>query len=275
MLNVRERRSLFVLFCIFTTVCVVVEIGLIYEIVEKGFTNTKVLSAAAVLFAIGQSFVRLVNKTFLESRELLPEVLQRSASERCNIIDGARHSNEDVYLTRQKLVTNTLKFSEQALNGWVKGSHFEFCLFVDREQPLLFAYFDSHHDVAARSMVERERNPFFYVESGYEVTRLMQAPTSQPRIIKDTTDSTTNYVYTSSHQRNQIKATILLCPDVRMPCALVITSNEKNAFSDTDSDVMSFIRYVCETVRYDLMEGDFIGQIRRYRPTLFREPVQI
>ncbi len=270
MLTTKERRSVFVLFCIFTIICVIVEVGLIYEIVEKGFTNMKALSAVVVLFAIGQTFVKLVNKTFLESSILVPTALQRSSSERCNIISNAQRSGEDTYLTRQKLITNTLKYSEESLKGWVPGSHFEFCVFVDQEQPLLFAYFDSHQDVAARSMTERERNPFFYVERGYEVTRLLQTPTSQLRIVKDTSDEKANYVFTSNQQRNQLRSTVLLCPDVAMPCALVVTSNEKSAFSDTDLDVMSFLRYIGESVRFDLMEGNFIHEIRTQRPGLFR-----
>jgi len=133
----------------------------------------------------------------------------------------------------------------------------------------LFAYFDSNHDSTARSMKAREHNPRFYVETGYEVTRLLRKPTSQPRVLKDTTDAKANYVFTSNEQRKQLKSSILVCLDVSTPCALVLSSNKKNAFSESESEVTSFIRYVGETVRFDLIEGGFIHQIRRLKPHLF------
>jgi len=49
----------------------------------------------------------------------------------------------------------------------------------------------------------------------------------------------------------------------------VFSSNKKNAFLENEPELISFIRYICETVRYDLMEGDFLNQIRGLRPNLF------
>lgn len=134
---------------------------------------------------------------------------------------------------------------------------------------MLFAYFDSNHKTTARSMKERERNPRFYVEKGYEVTTLLRTPTSYPRVLRDTNDTTSKYVFTSEEQRQQVKSSVLLCFDVATPCALVVSSNESNAFQGTDPEVMSFIKYIGESVRYDLIERDLIRQIRRLRPDLF------
>jgi hypothetical protein len=120
-------------------------------------------------------------------------------------------------------------------------------------------------------MSERERNPHFYVEKGYEVTRLLQTPTSYPRVLRDTHDAKVNYVFTTNSQRKQLGSTVLLCLDVRTPCALVVTSNEKNAFPETDPEIMSFIKYIGESVRYDLIEDDFVRRIRDLRPNLFEE----
>jgi hypothetical protein len=49
-----------------------------------------------------------------------------------------------------------------------------------------------------------------------------------------------------------------------------VSSNEKNAFPETDPEVMSFIKYIGTSVRYDLIEGNFLGQIRNLKPELFR-----
>jgi hypothetical protein len=195
--------------------------------------------------------------------------LHAFASDRCGIIENAIRSDQDPYLTRQNLITNTLRFSESSLKGWVPGSHFELCVFVDQREPLLFAYFDSNHNTISRSMAERERNPRFYVEKEYEVTRLLQSPTSQPRVLEDTHDSKTNYVFTSENQRKQLQSTVLICLDVSKPCALVVCSNKTNAFTEADPEVMSFIRYVGELVRFDLIEEDFVSRIREFKPSLF------
>jgi len=118
-------------------------------------------------------------------------------------------------------------------------------------------------------MRDREQNPNFYVEKAYEVTRLLQTPTSHPRFLKDTHDTKANYVFTSTEQRKQISSSVPICLDVTTPCALVVSSNEKNAFPETDPEVMSFIRYIGESVRYDLIEGSFLRQIRTLKPNLF------
>lgn len=270
MLSRAQRWVVFILTCLFALACVAAELYLLYSIVHDGFTNVKAASSvlsAGILFLFGRGFWKLSSKTFLEPSITSPDRLHRFASERCRIIENARVSGEDIYRDKRILITNTLKFSEECLRGWIPGSHFELCVFLDQEQPLLFAYFDSNHDDTARSMREREGNPRFYVERGYEVSRLLQTPTSKPRILKDTTK--VNYVFTSNEQRAQLKSSILLCLDVATPCALVITSNSKSAFSEGESDVISFIKYIGETVRYDLIDQDFLHRIRMLRPALF------
>jgi len=272
MLNTVQRWIVFSLFCIFATVCVAVEVYLVYSLVQKEFSNIKVISVflnTTVLLWIGRKFGEMTSRTFLQPSVMPPNRLHRLGSERCSIIENAIRSDQDPYLTRQNLVTCTLKFSEESLRGWVPGSHFELCVFVDQEQPLLFAYFDSNHDTTARSMREREQNPRFYIEKGYEVTRLLQAPTSHPRVLKDTRDTKTKYVFTSDNQRKQLRSSILICLDVARPCALVVSSNEADAFPETDPEVISFIKYIGESVRYDLIEGDFLRRIREFKPSLF------
>jgi hypothetical protein len=272
LLNTKQRWIVFSLFCVFATVCVGSEVFLIYSLVKYQFGGMKIAAAflnTSVLVWIGRRFGEMISKTFLKSDIVSPDRLYRLASERCSTIENARQSGQTQYLTRQSLITDTLKFSEECLRGWVPGSHFELCVFVDREQPLLFAYFDSNHDVTALSMKERENNPLFYVEKGYEVTKLLRTPTSYPRVIQDTQAAKAKYVFTSAQQRKQIKSSVLLCLDVATPCALVVTSNEKNAFSETDPDVMSFIKYIGASILYDLSDGDFVRRIREFKAELF------
>jgi hypothetical protein len=272
MLNTAQRSIVFYLFCIFTIVCVGLEVYLVYSLVQREITSIKTITTflnTTVLVLISRKFGEMISRTFLQSSIMPPDRLHRFASERCSIAENAIRSHQDIYLARQNLVTNTLKFSEESLRGWVPGSHFELCVFVDQKEPLLFAYFDSNHDTTARSMSERERNPRFYVEKGYEVTRLLQTPTSYPRVLKDTHDAKANYVFTSNDQRKQLGSTILICFDVTTPCALVVTSNERNAFPEADPEVMSFIKYIGDSVRYDLIEGNFVHRIRSLRPALF------
>lgn len=273
MLNTKQRWIVFSLFCLFATACVALEVFIVWAVVQKGFSTSKTaatLVSGTVLALVGRSFWQLVTKTFLHSTVMPSERLHRFMSERCALLENAQRSSQETYLTRQNLITNTLRFSEECLKGWVAGTHFELCVFVDEEQPLLFSYFDSNHDIVARSMREREQNPRFYIEKRYEVTKLLQAPTSQPRILRDTHDPKAKYVFTTKEQRKQLKSSILICMDVTRPCALVVSSNAKNAFDDSDSEVISFIKFVGESVRYDLLEGEFIAHIRELKPTLFQ-----
>jgi hypothetical protein len=272
LLNTTQKWIVFVLFCLYATACVALEGFLVYSIVKYQFGALKITATflnTSVLVWIGRRFGEMISKTFLKSDVVSPDRLYRIASDRCGTVENARRSGEAQYQTRRSLIGNTLKFSEESLRGWVAGSHFELCVFVDQEQPLLFAYFDSNHDVNALSMKERERNPLFYVEKGYEVTKLLRTPTSYPRVINDTQAAKAKYVFTSAQQRKQIKSSLLLCLDVATPCALVITSNEKNAFHENDPDLMSFIKYIGASVLFDLFDGNFVHHIRELRPELF------
>jgi hypothetical protein len=266
MIKMAERRILFAIFCVIVLAGAYLE----YELSRQGFSLINaiwVLAVGGVLAGSSKLFLKIISKAFL-NLGLTPSRLQKFSAERARIATDAGHSGEDEYQIRGRLIQNTLKFSEECLKGWVSGSHFELCVFVDQEMPLLFAYFDSNQTVASRSMKERERNPRFYIENRYEVTRLLQAPTSQPHILKDTTR--TPYAFTSNFQREQLRSTILMCPDVKSPCALVVTSNQKGAFRENDTEVVSFIRYVAETVYFDLIENDFLSRIRNLRPNLFQ-----
>jgi hypothetical protein len=118
-------------------------------------------------------------------------------------------------------------------------------------------------------MKERVINPAFYIEKGYEVTKLLRSPTSHPRIIGDTAKTDIGYVFTADQQRDQIRSTLLLCLDLDEPCALVISSNMKNALDNPDEKLMAFLRYVGEQIRADLLEGDFLQKIGEIRPDLF------
>jgi hypothetical protein len=271
MLNEVQRWIVFVLFCLIVLGCGVLEGYQGYWAVQNRFNVVSAFWAilfGGVLVGCGSLFLRLISRTFL-MKGVTPGRIHEFASERRHIIENARHSQMDQYVIRVELVTNTLKFSEEWLKGWVRGSHLELCVFVDREEPVLFAYFDSNRHTRSRSMAERENNHRFYVDRGYEVTKLLRQPTSEPVILRDTSDARINYAFTSSHQRKQLRSSLLICPDVTSPCALVLSSNKKNAFRENETELMSFIRYICETVRYDLVEGDFLNQIRGLRPNLF------
>jgi hypothetical protein len=251
---------------------------LIFAMVDKGFSGGSTVAAlmnTTVLGGLGFLFKRLVEDTFVKS-ELLPMGrLHRLATDRSGIIEDGRRSNRDVFETRKALVTNTLRFVEETLQGWVPGSHFELCVFVDAKEPLLFSYFDSNHDTVARSMAFREQNPRFYLDKDYEVTKILSNPTSQPRVIGDTHDTKRSYSFTTDEQRKQIRSSVLLNLDLGRPFALVLSSNVKGAFKDSDDKLMSFIRYTGELIRSDLLDGGFIDGIRAMKPALFPASVPV
>jgi hypothetical protein len=241
--------------------------------VFQGFSGGK--AAAAVvnggLMAIaGKLFLKVAKKEFLDPNDLISfSKLHRFASDRCRILDQHGQVNVDDYATRQRLITEVLRFAEESLRGWLPGSHFELCVFVDREQPLLLSYFDSNHASTARSMNERAQNPNWYVEKNYEVLKVLAEPTSHPRILQDTEAKKNSYTFTSPQQCKQLRSTMLWCIDVGAPCAIVVSSNEKNAFRESDPEVSAFIKFIGNLARFDLLERRFIYRIRELRPDLF------
>jgi hypothetical protein len=265
-----ERRILFLIFCGVVIGAAYAE----YKLSLQGFSIANVvwtivagLVLGGVLAGSAKLFLRIISKNFLDLG-VTPSRLHEYSSERARLITEAQRLGTDEYPIREELVRNTLKFSEAWLKGWVPGTHFEFCVFVDREMPLIFAYFDSGKDSVSRSMKERQNNPKYYIERGYEVVKLLQSPNSQVRILKDTTK--TDYAFTSNSQREQLKSTILMCPNVEVPLALVLSSNEKDAFRGNDTDVILFFKYVAESVYGDLVEGNFLNRIRNLKPELFK-----
>ena len=222
------------------------------------------------LAGCGLIFKKMVEQNFL-NREVLPiDRLHRMTTERSAIVDQSLKGQSHFEITKS-LITNTLQFAEQTLSGWVPGTHLEFCVFIDAEQPLLFSYYDSQHDTVARSMASRKTNPKFYVEKGYEVTKLLRAPSSHPTIIPDTHAGQSSYQFTTDEQRRQIRSTLLLSLDLEAPIAMVVSSNEKNAFDRDNKELMSFLRYVGSMIRCDLMHGNFVAEVRQHNPGIFLE----
>jgi hypothetical protein len=122
------------------------------------------------------------------------------------------------------------------LNGWIPGSHFEASIFVDADQPLLFAYFRLNDDTAARTMAERAKDPKFYIKKSLRKSPscwLSQRHNSYVEKYGASEGSVQSFA--TDQQRKQIKSTMLLCFDVIQPSALVLTSNRKNAFSEKQS----------------------------------------
>jgi hypothetical protein len=268
-----ERTTVFVMFCCFTIVCLIIEVYLCYSMISNGFTAGKAVTGlvdGSIMVACGKLFVRVVSKAFLQPDDIISfSKLHRFASDRCRIVDQDAQADLDDFATRQHLLTEILSFAEESLRGWLPGSHFELCIFVDRDQPLLLAYFDSNRASTARSMQYREENPYWYVEKNYEVLKVLGDPSSHPRIIQNTGRKESKYSFVSTQQRKQLKSTMLWCIDVAAPCAIVVSSNATNAFRESDPEVTSFIKFVGNLALSDLLDRRFIHRIRQLRPDLF------
>lgn len=273
MLKPYERSTLFVLLCIFAVICASIEAYLFYSMVANGITVGKGVTSVlngSILFGAGRAFLKLLSKTFLEPDAVVSfNKLHRFASDRCRVLDSDVAGDGDEYSNRQRLVTEILSFAESCLRGWVPGTHFELCVFIDPDQPLLFAYFDTNHDNVARSMRDREQNPHWYIENKYEVTKLLAKPSSHPLIIQDTAAKKVQYSFASEQQRKQLKSTVLWCFDVGTPCAIVVSSNARNAFRESDPEVTSFVKFVGTMAHFDLFDGGFIHRVRALKPDWF------
>lgn len=272
MLNSTQRWIIFALFCLATITCLGIEVVLVWSMINKDFSagsTVATVMSTLLLGGIGVLFKKIVENTFVKPEMLPMDRLHQLATERSSILENSRINNQDEFQTKRLLITKTLQFTERTLNGWIPGTHFEFCVFIDDENPFLFSYFDSNHDTVARSMALREKNPRFYIDQSYEVTKTLASPTSQPRIINDTLNEKYGYTFTSKEQRNQIKSTVLLNLDLSRPIALVLSSDTKGAFEVDDPKLMPFIRYVGELIRSDLIDNGFVDNVRSSKPNLF------
>lgn len=272
MLNSRERSITFYLMCAAVVAVFAVQLVLVYVVLFTEFTNVKLALSAiesGALGAVGWQFVRIVRENFTGRATMPFEKLHGLMSRRCEIAENSILSSTDPYTHRKNLVTNTLEFAEGLLRERLPGAHFELCVFVDDKQPLLFAYYDSNRATAARSMSRRRREPNYYVDAGYEVVKLLRQPTSRPRIIEDTTAPASKYEFTSPEQKKQIRSTLLLCIDVSKPCALVVSCDRVNAFTEKDAELHAEVKFLSSLIRYDLVEGGFFGKIRHYMSEFF------
>ena len=107
------------------------------------------------------------------------------------------------------------------------------------------------------------------------MTKVLSNPTSQPRVIGDTHDTKASYSFTTDEQRKQIRSSVLLSLDLGRPFALVVSSNVKSAFKESDAKLMSFIRYAGELIRSDLLDDGFVEEIRTMKPALFPAEVSM
>jgi hypothetical protein len=271
MLSIWQSRSIFVLFMLATAGFLGLEGYLLWAMIAQGFPGGAIVTTAlntVVLGACAKNFSRLIEKAFLDKEALPMERLHRNAAERNRIVEQG-NNGKPIFETKRALVTNTLRFAEETLKGWVPGTHLELCVFINADQPLLFSYYDSQHDDVAKSMAARRGNPNFYIEKGYEVTKLLRQPSSHPVIIGDTHVAATGYRFTTDEQRRQIRSTLLLSLHLEAPIAMVVSSNEKNAFNRDDAKLMSFLKYVGELIRCDLTQGEFAAQVGHHSPELF------
>ena len=270
MLKSIERSTAFVLFCIITTACVGFEVFLCYSTIAAGFTFGKAAIGVlnlAVLYATWKAFLAVASRE--QEDGISFSKLDRFSSDRYRLLEKDIHAGLDDYATRQYILTEILRFAEEFLHEWLPGSHFELSIFIDRDQPLLFAYFDSNHESIAGSMPNRELNAHWYLENKYEVTKLFSEPSAHPRIIHNTEDKKISYFFSSDQRRKQLKSTMLWCIDLDAPCAIVVSSNARNAFQDADPEVMAFIKFIGNMARFYLHERGFLYRIYELRPDLF------
>jgi hypothetical protein len=270
MLKPMERSTLFVLFCVLMTACVGLEVFVCYSTIAGGFTVGKAIAGVvnlAIMFAAGKAFLSAVSKE--PDNVISFSKLIHFSSDRYRLLEKDIRAGLDDYTSRQQLVTEILKFAEEFLHEWLPGSHFELGIFIDRDQPLLFAYFDSNHEISVKSMEYREHNSYWYLENQYEVTKLFREPGPDPKIIQDTEDKKNHYFFRSAQRRKQLKSTMLWCIDIDIPCAIVVTSNVRNAFLEADPEVMSFIKFIGNMARFYLLERGFLYRIHELRPDLF------
>jgi hypothetical protein len=122
MLNTVERWIVFAILCMITVGAVVFEGFLLYSLIDKEPSWAQALmtiAATGLLYTVARLFIKISHRTFVHRSVLPVAQSHRFASERCGIVENAKRTGQDPYLTRRHLVTNTLKFAEECLRGWL------------------------------------------------------------------------------------------------------------------------------------------------------------
>lgn len=271
MKNQVQYWIVFIIVCVAAIIAFTVEAFLIVNW-QQDFSTLKAVMAifsAGVLVQATRIFYAVAIKTLFPARPLPTDRLRQYIANRNAMTEQRPSDDAAEFRLKQRLVIETLKFAEERFRENFKGTHFELCVFVDREQPFMFGYYDSDPRDVARSMPARLEDPLYYVRKGYAVVQVLKEGTSQLKILEDTNAKKAGYIYTSESQGKQIRSTALLCLDPISPCALVVTSNKAKAFSDKNSELVEFIKLLGALVKADLFEDGFINRIRNIKPELF------
>jgi hypothetical protein len=155
------------------------------------------------------------------------------------------------YRSADALILPILRLAEEVLQEHCGQEHYELSVWATPAKPEIIAYYDSARQERARTYAERQRNPLFYRQQGYEVIRLLDHPDTKP-IVK-TRLSAQKYRYQGPKQVKNIKSTILYCFDQARPAALVVTSADPKAFVGRCREVaVETLRCLSLCIRADL-----------------------
>ncbi|WCQ98789.1 hypothetical protein [Paracoccus aestuarii] len=269
-----DRWQMNTVFIVFIFIVVVLALSEAYLVIQVAQGDGGWVSAATAfitllfLSAAGKTFLDISRKNFLDTSKLPVSVLKELAAEMAKIVSKPGLSE---VAKRLELMHAILNFARSRMPDWAKGNHFEFCVFIDREFPVMVAYTDSALQSRNRSMSQRESNRTYYREKMYEAVKLLDGPQSQFHYINDTESSEINYSFVRDEQRVQIRSSLLACTDTDTPAILVISSNQRDAFSLADPDFNSFVRYLLEMIHLQTADGKLEELYRNERPELFLE----
>ena len=86
---------------------------------------------------------------------------------------------------------------------------------------------------------------------------------------ENTTDEKGSYTFVTEQQKRQLRSTAIFAIDVNSASALVVSSNAANAISAGNDELLSFLRFVVEQIRFDLTEDKFLENFRETCPQYF------
>jgi len=269
MLNRWKVNSIFIVFIGVVVVLTATEAYLIIKVAEG---NTSWISGATSLItllfisAAGKVFLDISRRRFLEGDRLPISSLKELAAEKARV---SSNSNQADIAKRVEMIRSILNFLRSRISDWASGTHFEICVFSDKEFPTMVAYTDSALQSRNRSITNREGNPHYYRNERYEAVKLLDNPQSQFYYVNDTRAATFGYKFVREEQRQQIRSSLLVCTDTDCPLVLVVSSNAENAFDLKEMDFDSLIRFVVEMIHEQTSDGKFLEIYRAARPDLF------
>ncbi len=256
--------AVFVVFLALVLLSAALEVFVVVKIISAGEVDALKGAVVAIngtgLAALLAAFIKLVRRQFVAGDMVSEDHLLDYFKGRLRSIDGVV-SLADASRRKQlatELVRECLRLAESVLRGWIGNYHFELSVFENADEPVIVAYYDSGGGLEPRSKPQRDANPNYYREHGYEVVELLSNPGNNVHALPNTRKGEHDYSFANEEQRRRIGSTVLHCFCNDGPRALVIACDRAKVLKK-DRRIETLVRAVGTAMHGEYAHDTLLG----------------